>query len=447
MDDVFIYLRASRIVLPRGADLAATRARAIPSFSRQTKLACAVCHYGFPQLTPFGRMFKLNGYTLTGLPTIAGGDTSHPTLKLAPIPPASAMLIVSMTNTRAAQPGTQNNSTAFPDALSLFVAGEITPKLGGFAQVTYTGQSGSIGIDNTELRFADRTTLGKKPLTYGVTLHNNPTVQDLWNTTPAWGFPFVSSAIAPSPIASPIINGALAQQVLGLGAYGMWNDLLYTEFTAYRSAPQGIRQPLDSSARNVTHHIVPYWRVALQHGFGANYLMVGTYGMIADMYPAGVSGPTDHFTDIGADAQFEHPVKTGVFIARTTYQHERQRLDALVATSPPGASTAANDLNTFRLNASYLHKTRVELTLGYFRTTGSTDPLLYTPGSVTGSRTGSPDTDGGIAEVDFNPWQNTRLGAQYVLYSRFNGASTSYDGTGRSASGNNTLYLFAWLAF
>ena len=38
------------------------------------QLACSVCHYGFPQLTPFGRLFKLNGYTLTGLTTIDAGN-------------------------------------------------------------------------------------------------------------------------------------------------------------------------------------------------------------------------------------------------------------------------------------------------------------------------------------------------------------------------------------
>src|SRR5947207_14657974 len=57
--------------------------RGIPSFSRQTKLACSACHYQFPQLTPFGRLFKLNGYTLTGLETIGQpADTGSETLKL-----------------------------------------------------------------------------------------------------------------------------------------------------------------------------------------------------------------------------------------------------------------------------------------------------------------------------------------------------------------------------
>ena len=39
-------------------------AQAVPSFARQTGLACEACHTVFPQLTPFGRVFKASGYTL-----------------------------------------------------------------------------------------------------------------------------------------------------------------------------------------------------------------------------------------------------------------------------------------------------------------------------------------------------------------------------------------------
>ncbi len=39
-------------------------ANAVPSFARQTGMDCVACHTSFPELTPFGREFKLNGYTL-----------------------------------------------------------------------------------------------------------------------------------------------------------------------------------------------------------------------------------------------------------------------------------------------------------------------------------------------------------------------------------------------
>src|SRR2546422_2267598 len=43
-----------------------------------------------------------------------------------------------------------------------------------------------------------------------------------------------------------LVDGALAQQAAGLTAYTMWNDRVYGEFGAYRSAPLGIQRPLDS---------------------------------------------------------------------------------------------------------------------------------------------------------------------------------------------------------
>src|SRR5208282_4474905 len=68
-----------------------TQADAVPLFARQTGQTCAACHNGFPELTPYGRLFKLNGYTF-------GGGQSN-------IPPISAMTVASFTNTQANQPG------------------------------------------------------------------------------------------------------------------------------------------------------------------------------------------------------------------------------------------------------------------------------------------------------------------------------------------------------
>ena len=45
--------------------LGARPAQALPSYARQTGQQCAACHNGFPELTPYGRLFKLNGYTFT----------------------------------------------------------------------------------------------------------------------------------------------------------------------------------------------------------------------------------------------------------------------------------------------------------------------------------------------------------------------------------------------
>jgi hypothetical protein len=441
--------RADRMVAPVSLyDALAKLHRKIPAFSRQTGLACSSCHYGFPQLTPFGRLFKLNGYTLTGLQTIGqpGDSAGRESLKLLPIPPLAAMVVTSLTQTSKTLPGTQGGSAAFPQELSVFLAGQITPNIGTFTQFTYSGAEGTIGLDNLDIRYANHGTFGARELIYGLTLHNNPTVQDVWNTVPAWGYPFMSSEASPSPMASTVIDGALEQQVVGLGAYSLFDKVLYAELTAYRSAPQGTAMPLDSSASNVASGLIPYWRLALQHESDASSMMVGTYGFDAHLFPAGVTGPKNHYTDVGVDAQFEERSGARAWIERASYVHEQQLLDAFVAEG--SATSAKQTLSTARASVSYVPNLRYTVTLGYFQTAGTTDALLYPSEPITGSATGSPNSAGAIGELNYNLWQNARLGLQYVGYGKFNGRSSAYDvAGGRNASDNNTLFFYAWLAF
>ena len=423
--------------------------RLVPSFSRQTGLACAACHYQFPQLNGFGRLFKLNGYTLTGLTTIAGMDSaSKASLKLSPIPPVAAMVVTSITHTSVALPKSQNSSALFPEQASIFFAGQVTPSVGTFVQLTYAAQDGAIGVDNIDVRYAKHTSLAEKDLLLGLTMHNNPTSQDVWNTVPAWGYPFMSSSAAPTPAASTLIEGGLAQQVLGLGGYALWNNLVYTEVTAYRSAQQGTHAPLDSASAGVVSGVVPYGRIALQHEAGANYMMVGAFGFAgARLYPGGVTGPTDRYSTLGLDGQLEHKLTGGgVMIGRASFIHEAQRLDASFleeAAQEPRAT-----VQTFRANVSWMPSLKYSGTLGVFGSSGSTDTLRFAPGAVSGSRTGSPNSSGAMAEFSVNAWQNTRVSLQYTAYQRFNGSSSAYDLVGgRSASANNTLYLYSWIAF
>jgi hypothetical protein len=418
----------------------------IPSFSRQTGLACSACHTSFPQLTSFGRNFKLNGYTLTGKETIGGqAQGVERTMKLTLIPGLSAMVQASYTTINQAAPETQNGDADLPQQLSFFYGGALAPKLGAFVQVSYSSADASVGIDNTDVRFATHANIAAKDMILGLTLNNNPTVQDVWNTTSAWGYPFASSEVAPQPAGAPLIDGTLAQQVAGLGTYAYWNSMVYGEFSVYRSAPQGAANPPDGSAELTTDGVAPYWRFALERQWGPQSIMLGTYGLYARLYPTGVTGATDDYTDIGIDGQYQRRIGPGSLSARGTWIREDQSLDASFE-----AGTAANPSNTldsYRLNGTYYLDRGVGITVGYFALSGDADARLYEPGAVDGSRTGRPDSDGFVGQLDFGPWLNTRLALQYTLYNKFNGASTDYDGSGRDASDNNTLYLLAWLVF
>jgi hypothetical protein len=435
---------ARNYVTARTSAMSAARRAHLPSFSRQTGLACSACHYQFLSLTPFGRTFKLKGYTLTAQQLIQERDSSqNHSLKLSPIPLVAGMIQSSLTHTSAALPETQNDVAALPQELSLFLAGQLTSKVGMFTQITYGGDEASVGVDNLDLRYAS-TVPGSTEVVYGFTLNNNPSVSDLWNTTPAWGWPYAGSAAAPGALASSVIDGGLEQQVLGLGAYSLIAGTVYAEFDVYRSAQQGQAAPNASSSSTISG-VAPYWRVALQKDWEHTYVMLGTYGLRSRLFPEGVTGLTNTFTDIGIDAQIEQRVGVGTLIARGTWLHEKQKLDATFDVD--GSSNASNTLKTFRLNSTYTPNQWVGLSAGYFQTTGTSDATLYAPAEVEGSASGNPKTNGFVGEVDINPWQNTRLGLQYVAYDKFNGGKTDYDGFGRNASDNNTLYLLAWLVF
>jgi len=66
---------------------------------------------------------------------------------------------------------------------------------------------------------------------------------------------------------------------------------------------------------------------------------------------------------------------------------------------------------------------------------------------VTGNLSGNPGMWGMTYEVFWTPIQYVRVGAQYTAYNKFNGASTNYDGFGRNAKDNNTLFGYVWFAY
>jgi hypothetical protein len=192
--------------------------------------------------------------------------------------------------------------------------------------------------------------------------------------------------------------------------------------------------------------------VAYEQRWDRNSLEIGAYGISARTHPGNgtaLAGAVDKWTDVAADVQYQFIGEEHLFTALATYIHESQTLDASVLDG--FALNTDNNLKTFKLMGEYYYHRKIGGSIAYFSTSGSTDPLLYTPSPVTGSANGSPDTNGYILEVNYLPWLNTKLQAQYVGYQKFNGQNGNnpggYDGSGRTASNNNTLYLLAWLNF
>jgi hypothetical protein len=426
-------------------------AYAVPSYSRQTGLACSSCHYAPPELTPFGRTFKLEGYTFTTKPQITDEKKDHnAVLQLLEAFPLSVVFDTSFTSTKSPQPGSQNGNFQFPQDVSLFLAGAWTSHIGSFVQVTYDTQGDHFSWDNTDIRYANHgSKLFGKSITYGLTLNNNPGVEDLWNTTPAWGYPYVGSNVAPGPSAAALINGTLAQDVAGAGGYAMWDDHWYLAGTMYRSEHIGGTQPNSGSGFSYNiRGVAPYWRAAWQTSTKNNYVEIGTYGMHVKSSPNAVTGLADGYTDWAADFEYDRTIpqfKNDVLSVRGTYIRENSSLQATFGAG--GATQTAHHLNTAQANVEYHFGTRVSATAGVFNITGTTDPLLFPQSPVGGSANGSPQSNGYTLNASYWPAQNVDLAVQYTGYFRFNGARLDYDGAGRDASANNTVFLLARFVF
>ena len=408
---------------------------AVPSFARQTGQPCSQCHVGAfgPQLTEFGREFKLNGY-------VWNDSKSHV--------PLAAMLQASLTHTNADQPGdaapgfAPNDNPAI-DQASIFYGGRILDSLGAFVQVTYDGIGKQLHWDNLDLRYAQTGKLFDKSLLAGVTLNNNPTVQDPWNSMPAWGFPFAASSLAPTPAAATLVDGGLSQVVLGAGGYALWNDLVYVETDIYKGLGRDVRNALGVvpvAGSNSFEGVIPYWRVAFEHAFGDHYFELGTFGLTSHVFTGGQDnlGRSDHLTDVALDATYNFTgSKDHLVTGYITYIHENQSLGE---SSFLLGSNRSDTLDTLRVNGSYSYQNTYTLSGQYFRTTGTSDTALYG---------GSPNSAGWNWEIAYVPsgkvgswfptYFNARLSLQYTAYAEFNGTSAH-------ASDNNTLFLLLWLA-
>jgi hypothetical protein len=424
--------------------------RAVPSFARQTGLPCSSCHYNPPELNPAGRKFKLLGYVdkdkdKPGVTADAKKRTAA--LDILSALPVSVMFETSLTSTNTPQPGTQNGSFEFPQDVSLFLAGEWATHVGSLLQVTYNTKDDHFSIDNTDVRYANKRTVNGKEFIYGVTLNNNPTVEDVWNDTPAWGFPFIASDSAPTPTAAPVIAGGLGQDVAGIGGYFMYDNHLYVDGSIYRSDHVGVQNPNPGTgfATNI-RGVAPYWRVAWNESTPTTQFEIGTYGIHMESTPGAVVGLEDGYTDYAADFQLDRTLfRKDVFSLRGTYIGEQSSLNATY--NAGGAQQINHHLNTLLANAEYHYGNRISGTFGWFDTAGTVDPYLFSQSAVSGSANGDPRGAGYTLNFSYWPMQNLDLAVQYTGYTRFNGGSFNYDGTGRNATGNNTVYLLARFVF
>lgn len=401
----------------------AAPAQAVPAFARQTGQDCIACHVGGfgPQLTPFGRAFKLSGYTLSN-------GKSHI--------PLSAMLVSSFTHTTDDQQPFYNgmhgndNFVALQQA-SIFLAGRVTDHIGVFGQATYSESDSpaTVSWDNTDIRYAHTYNFGSTNGIFGVSLNNNPTVSDVWNTVPAWQYGFMGSPISGGIPFSPAMAN-LGSGVLGTTAYTLIDNHWYIEGGAYHSLSSQFNNAIRGAGAWLISGYAPYFRANYSTTIGNSTYEGGVLGMnIKQPTITGGSG-NDTIKDVGIDGTYQYiNGNIDTVTVNGLYMQEKASYDQSAGVFP---SDTAKMLN---LNTAYWYQNTYGATIQYFNETGTTG---------LGS---NAQTNGVVWELDWNPFgqswtnpeKNLRLGLQYTTYNKLNGTS-------QGASGSNSLYLYMWLA-
>ena len=440
-------------------------AMAVPTFARQTGQNCQACHAGgqFPELTAYGRLFKLTGYTL-----------GSRTLPLSGMAVLSDSRVANTSKSDDPKADFQKNDQPLFATASAFLAGKVTDNVGGFVQITYDNYAsqsddgrfhGHTNVDNVDIRYADRSIDANHDIIWGVSANDNPSVSDVWNTAAAW----MQYVPVPSPSSSRFIDGttpypglAAGGNVAGLTGYLFWNQMVYVEAGGYRSASglaSFMSAGIDRADKTKLQGTNPYWRVALSHDWSAHSLMVGASGMQAKVFDDPLdttdSSTLHRFSDFGFDAQYQYLLDPHTFTAQLAYTRERQRVPAFLADQPatdvdgnalPNTNTV-DRTHVFRAKASYVYDAHYGGALAFFNLTGSTDSALYDPTRVQGNVSGNPAVRGWTYEAFWTPIQYVRVGLQYTRYDKYNGASRNYDGAGRNASDNNSLFFYVWAAY
>lgn len=428
---------------------AAQPSHALPSFARQTGTECSACHIGGvgPHLTPHGIQFKLSGY--------ADGDQASV--------PLSAQLRVSHNELQLPSERSANRL----DEASLYVAGRLAPNLGIYLKVMHSddpfnsGNPRNTELHNLDVRYAGSARLKDRDLAWGLSLNNNPGVQDPLDANQAWGFPALGTT-------GSLFNGTThpttPRRVLGLTGYALWDQHWYAEAGGYRSLSRSLQDRLGQDPQGDPGRfsgLAPYWRLAYLHDMKTQFFGGGIYGMnakrqlaVTNPQPLATerSGPSDELTDIGIDAMYEYiGTRQHVLQLRANALRERRRYGTTPMNPYTGAvAPAAVTVRELTLAGTYVFRQSYGITAALMRS-ASTDAVRYYPFGRSDSKVRYAElfwTPFGKEDSWAAPWANLRLAAAWTRFGKFNGGTQNVFGPySPNAADLNSFQVYAQVTF
>lgn len=409
-------------LLPFVAALIATSAQAVPSFARQTGADCASCHVGAfgPQLTPFGIKFKLGGYV----------DSDGKDGKI----PLSGMIVLDRTRFKNGD-GNKETRADMAEA-SIFLAGKLADHVGSFVQVTNNGVTRETSIDQADVRYANTVDMSGNEAIVGVSVNNNPTVQDPFNTLTVWSFPYTGSERL-AGTGTELVSGSGEQRVMGVNAYTFINNSIYGELGVYNTISPAMQSRLgltEAGGQDLGRMgNAPYWRLGYMQDLRTRAWSVGLLGFNGT-FKDGAEGD-NKFKDFGVDASYQFlGTREHVVTVNGRYVREHHTATDLVG------EESSDTTKDWRVATSYHYMNTYGATLGYFKANSKE--------KESGNR-------GFIYQVDWTPfgkesswgapWANLRLGAQYIAFKSYIDAETH---TALDKPGDkNSMRVFLWTSY
>ncbi|MCL4477819.1 MAG: hypothetical protein M1381_01785 [Deltaproteobacteria bacterium] len=425
-------------------------AKAVPSFARQTGLACDVCHTVFPHLTPFGRNFKLHGYTIDYVDQIKSDDKSMPGLAINKVPMLSARLVARWNNQQGGNNGIVPRGIAtggqgfvsYPsgygdtDVLnlladsSIYVGGKIGPHIGTLIELTgINDEGGTLGLGIFDLAFVGSdTTFAGKTLSYGFRAVDTVGMADPSNTFGMWG---LTSTLMGMSTHNTLLDTNTAF-VEGGELYGMWGDFtdggLYACVGAYHPTKNqtltGYVQGgvAGTGVFNGSSTVDPGVRVSYYlPEFNNVYVEIGGFGYFGNermTQPiSSLVNPNylDNYTNYGVDLQAQYLANNNLAELYVLYQSENDSkfygVDQYSGTSFSNSGTSVSR-NGLGVMADYYYK----------RTYGAYVKYL----STSSSQVSDMDVQSLVAGLSWYPYQNVNLLLEHSFFMKYNPGVAQY---------------------
>ena len=440
------------------------KAFAIPSYTRQTGFSCDECHTVYPNLTPFGRDFKLHGYTMTASKTIKSdaNSSSAPILDVNNIPMVSARIVSMWSNQAGGNNGivpkgvttAGQGFVSFPSGYndketfnligdsSIYVAGKITPYMGTFLEFSGIDDEGGtlgLGMVDTVIVAPDATFEGKS-FVYGVRGVDAVFTGDPSNVLGTWGLTSQLMGMSThntlfDPNRAMVEGGELYAMWGGFNNGGLFGTVGFYHPTGSQSAGSfvqanlaglsGTPGTLNTSSVDVAPRLAYYFPEF--HDLYAEIGASGYFGREGMIAPATASIPdpsyNDNYYDYAVDAQIQYIGDKNLAELFAIYQDQNDGRfygQDLYSNVNYGVSGTRVQRNGLAVAADYY----------YDRTYGAYVKYLY----QNSGKVKDLNVAGTVLGLSWFPWQNMQMILEQALFSTYNPGLAQYGNTSLSPS-------------